>query len=414
METTQRDTRTIGVDTKNLIAQSLLQQSYSGHLRHGALIKAAQQFGVCKKTVHRIWAKAKEQMERGVPVNVRDRVRGYNHKDKMQLDDNKVRQLSMLERSTIRKMARKLEISKSTLGRMKKEGLIRPHTSAVKPILTDLNKLARLRWSLSQIQPIRIDGKLKYNTMHNVVHIDEKWFYMTKSSDRYYLLPDEDEPYRSCIFPFTTMEPAKRNSKNRAKGTMETKPIQSVNKAITRDCIIQKIIPAIKSKWPPNVCKEILIQQDNAKPHISPTDSEFQAIANKDGFKFQIICQPPNVLDLGFFTAIQSLQDDKIAKGVDDLVNNVYSSFEELSPHTLNNVFLSLQGCLLEIMKVHGGNGYKLPHMKKARLSRLDSLPITLEVEEELVKEALEYLQLPENNIGEAYDISRISEALGF
>lgn len=183
--------------------------------------------------------------------------------------------------------------------------------------------------------------------------------------------------------------------------------------------IFEQIIPAIKSKWPPNVCKEILIQQDNAKPHISPTDSEFQAIANIDGFKFQIICQPPNfpdtnVLDLGFFTAIQSLQDDKIAKGVDDLVNNVYSSFEELSPHTLNNVFLSLQGCLSEIMKVHGGNGYKLPHMKKARLSRLDSLPITLEVEEELVKEALEYLQLPENNIGEAYDISRISEALGF
>ena len=70
METTHRDTRTIGVDTKNLIAQSLLQQSYSGHLRHEALIKAAQQFGVCKKTVHRIWAEAKEQMERGVPVNV--------------------------------------------------------------------------------------------------------------------------------------------------------------------------------------------------------------------------------------------------------------------------------------------------------------------------------------------------------
>ncbi|XP_047949548.1 uncharacterized protein LOC125195440 [Salvia hispanica] len=222
METTHRDTRTIGVDTKNLIAQSLLQQSYSGHLRHGALIKAAQQFEVCKKTVYRIWAEEKEQMERGVLVNVRDRVRGYKHKDKMQLHDNKVRQLSMLERSTIRKMARKLEISKSTLGRMKKEGPIRPHTSAVKPILTDLNKLARFRWSFSQIQPIRIDGKLKYNTMHNVVHIDEKWFYMTKISDRYYLLPDEDEPYRSCIFPFTTTEPAKRNSKNRAKGTMET------------------------------------------------------------------------------------------------------------------------------------------------------------------------------------------------
>ncbi|XP_042035328.1 uncharacterized protein LOC121781686 [Salvia splendens] len=302
METTQRDTRTIGVDTKNLIAQSLLQQSYSGHLRHGALIKAAQQFGVCKRTLYRIWAEAKEQMELGVPVNVRDRVRGYNHKDKMQLDVNKVRQLCMLERSTIRKMARKLEISKSTLGRMKKEDLIRPHTSAVKPVLTDLNKLARLRWGLSQIQPIRIDGKLKYNTMHNVVHIDEKWFYMTKSSDRYYLLPDEDEPYRSYHTLHKMEKPFLMENK-----AYFLSQLWNQQRGIQR--IEQKIIPAIKSKWPPNVCKEILIQQDNAKPHISPTDSKFQAIANKDGFKFQIICQPPNspdtnVLDLGFFTAI--------------------------------------------------------------------------------------------------------------
>ena len=43
------------------------------------------------------------------------------------------------------------------------------------------------------------------------------------------------------IFPFTTMEPAKRKSKNRQKGTLETKPIQSVNKAVMRECLIQKV-----------------------------------------------------------------------------------------------------------------------------------------------------------------------------
>lgn len=86
--------------------------------------------------------------------------------------------------------------------------------------------------------------------MHNVVHIDEKWFYMTKSTDRYYLFPDEYEPYRSfknkrfitnvmfmCavskpefgtygqtlfddkigIFPFIENVPTYRISKNRSK-----------------------------------------------------------------------------------------------------------------------------------------------------------------------------------------------------
>jgi hypothetical protein len=34
--------------------------------------------------------------------------------------------------------------------------------------------------------------------MHNIVFIDEKWFYITKNKNNYYLLCDEDEPYRTC------------------------------------------------------------------------------------------------------------------------------------------------------------------------------------------------------------------------
>lgn len=34
--------------------------------------------------------------------------------------------------------------------------------------------------------------------MYNIIHIDEKWFYMTKKSKNYYLLLDEEEPIWSC------------------------------------------------------------------------------------------------------------------------------------------------------------------------------------------------------------------------
>ena len=124
-------------------------------------------------------------------------------------------------------------------------------------------------------------------------------------------------------------------------------------------------IPAIKAKWPENIRKEIFIQQDNVRPHIMHNDAEFQSVANTDGFEFHIICQPANSpncneLDLSFFRAIQSIQDDKLARGVDDLLSNVQSSFEELSAQTLNNVFLTLQGCFTDILKVEGGNDYKL------------------------------------------------------
>ncbi|XP_042035200.1 uncharacterized protein LOC121781540 [Salvia splendens] len=357
-------------------------------------------------------------MDRGEPVMMQGKVKGYQHKDKLMLDEDKFRNLSMLERSTIRKVASKMEVSKTTIGRFLKRNQLKPHTSAIKPTLTETNKIARIKWCLSHIQPTLAEGKLLYHSMHNIVHIDEKWFYMTKTSDRYYLLPDEDVPYRSCkskrfitkvmfmaavsrplcgpdgdiifdgkigLFPFTEQIPAQRSSKNRPKGTMETKPIQSITKEVMTACLINQIIPSIKAKWPANASKKIFIQQDNAKPHLRAADHQFEALASTDGFEFHLISQPPNSPD-----------------------TNV------LDPRTLNRVFITLQSCLTAILQVHGKNDYKIPHMNKNRLERTEGLPLQLQVEEGLVRESLEYLKLPENNTGDSYDIGRLNHALGY
>ena len=80
--------------------------------------------------------------------------------------------------------------------------------------------------------------------------------------------------------------------------------------------IVHKILPAIRIKWPPHLSKTIFIQQDNAKPHILDDDEVFREVATLDGFSFHLVQQPPNspdmnVLDLGFFMSIQSLQHQK-------------------------------------------------------------------------------------------------------
>ncbi|XP_042016290.1 uncharacterized protein LOC121764314 [Salvia splendens] len=452
MDNGQRQTLHLSSNIKNNVVQFLLKHSHDGVLSRGAVMEAAEAHGISRKTVYRLWKAAKEQMQRGEPALMEGKVKGYQHVDRLELDQEKVRNLSTLERSSLRKMAVKLNVSKSTLGHWVKQGKLRPHTNAIKPALTNMNKIARARWSLSQLEPQITQGRVKFQSMHNVVHIDEKWFYMTKVSDRYYLLPDEDEPYRTCkskryitkvmfmcavsrphfgingqstydgkvgIFPFTEFLPAQRRSKNRARGTMETKAINSVTKSVMKDCLIQQIIPAIKAKWPVGASKDIYIQQDNATPHITAMDADFQAVANSDGFRIQLICQPPNspdtnILDLGFFRAIQSLQHEKPCKTVDELVWNVCSSFEELSPQTLNKVFLSLQACLNEILQCRGGNGYKVPHINKDRLQRNGELPNVLEVEEVVVRDVLHYLQMPENSVGAIYDIEPLSNAFGF
>ncbi|KAL4564074.1 hypothetical protein LXL04_028124 [Taraxacum kok-saghyz] len=415
---------------RQAIHQALLQQSSNGELRRGSISDVAALSGVSKRTVSRIWKRAKVQAENGSTIDLSSMKLKVVGRKRVQLDLNQVSQIPLRRRTTVRSIAKSLGVSKSTLHRRIKEGELRPHTNAIKPDLTDANKTKRLEFCLSMITRPLSNSNPTFHDMFNVVHIDEKWFYISKSSKRYYLVPGEDEPSRTCkskkfitkvmflaavarprfdafgneifsgkigIFPLTTREPAKRSSKNRVAGTLETKPILSVTKEITRSWLIEQVLPAIKAKWPPNHTGPIFIQQDNAKPHIEVNDSEFLEASSQDGFDIRLCFQPPNspdlnVLDLGFFRAIQSLQEQEVLHTVDELVSAVQTSFDKMQSHELNNVFLTLQTCMKEILKVQGGNNYRIPHIGKNRLERQGNLPLQIECEQSLIDEAVSYL----------------------
>jgi hypothetical protein len=102
------------------------------------------------------------------------------------------------------------------------------------------------------------DGNIRFPDMFDIIHIDEKWFFLTEEQSRYYLEPDEVEPIRQIkskrfitkvmflaavatprfdshsnkwfdgkigIWPFIKMEPAKRSSRNRQRGTLVSTPV---------------------------------------------------------------------------------------------------------------------------------------------------------------------------------------------
>ena len=99
----------------------------------------------------------------------------------------------------------------------------------------------------------------------------------------------------------------------------------------------------------------IFIQQDNARTHVDPMDTEFCEAAQEDGFYIRLMCQPPNspdlnVLDLGLFRALQSLRYKQAVKTIDDLIHAVEETFENYPVAQLNHIFLTLQ-LLLEIIK---------------------------------------------------------------
>ena len=350
---------------------------------------------------------------------------------RVQIDMVRFRETPLSKRTSIRSLASVLDTNQTSLFRLLKIGVIRHHSNGIRPYLKEENKRCRLQFCLSMLESCSIPHDPTFIGMHNIIHIDEKWFCMSKKSENYYLLPDGEEPLRTCqsknfipkvmflaaisrprfdtqkteifsgkigIFPFVTQEPAKRTSVNRSVGTLETKPITSINKEVIKSFLIEKVLLAIKAKWPRDDLRQpIFIQQDNARTHIGIDDADFCRAATEDGFDIRLMYQPANspdlnVLDLGFFRAIQSLQYKEAPTIVDELVNAVVKSFEAFSTVETDKIFLTLQTCMIEIMKAKGSNKYKIPHSKKAVLERCGRLPTRMKCNPTLVQEVLDYL----------------------
>ncbi|KAM3301962.1 hypothetical protein P3S67_016464 [Capsicum chacoense] len=261
------------------------------------------------RTIQRIWKQCQSSVDNGMSsLDVSLRLTGKVGRKWIGVDINQVKEISLCRRTNIRSLAFAMNMAKSTVFRRVKDGTLRPHSNSIKPQLTEGNK----------------------------------------------------------------KEPAKRNSKNRTAGTMETKPIQSVTKDITRACLIEKVLPAIRAKWPASDSNNpIFLQQDNARPHIGNNDLEFIEAARQDGFDIRF---NPN-------------------KNVDELVEAVERSFDEMKAKQLNHVFLTLQSCMIEVMKDSGGNNYKVPHLNKNGLEREENLPLQLHCDIDIVNKDLALLQ---------------------
>ncbi|KAL8502226.1 hypothetical protein ACS0TY_021368 [Phlomoides rotata] len=114
------------------------------------------------------------------------------------LDIYKIKQIAFEKRSTIRRLTREIGVSKSQVEKWLKEGLIKAYTNDIHPELTPTNKLQMIKYNLNALVLDRNTHQIRFSTMHHVVHIDEKWFYMARAMKRYYILPGEEGPHRSC------------------------------------------------------------------------------------------------------------------------------------------------------------------------------------------------------------------------
>ncbi|XP_074313896.1 uncharacterized protein LOC141649095 [Silene latifolia] len=354
------------------VYNALLERSDRGKLRRNTTTEVSNLLSVPLRTVQRIW-----KLGKSTGGDVKHKKKKNCGRRKVQVDLSRIMDIELNKRTTLRSLAEALGIGHTVLFRHFKEGLIRRHSNTIKPYLKDEHKWVRLRFCLYMLDQSTIPCEPKFIGMYYIVHIDEKWFYITKKTEKYYLLPIESDPLRTCqsknfigkvmflvamarprfdsegkeifsgkigVFPLVNREPAIRRSRNREAGTLVTKPIPSITRDVIRRFLIEKVIPSIQSSWPiEDSGKTIFIQQDNARTHISPNDQEFHRAATQNGFDIRLTCQPANspdlnILDLGFFSAIQSLQQKKRQRRLMSLFLQWKSHLRSIQQRRLNGL----------------------------------------------------------------------------
>ncbi|XP_021771687.1 uncharacterized protein LOC110735806 [Chenopodium quinoa] len=187
----------MSVEEKRQLVDEILLNMEGDSLARGFLSNLARKYHVHISTTTRWFQVIKNHIEEGLVVDVRTKKFGRSGPKPREVIDEFLTSVPLYKRTTKSGYVTALHISKSTLHRLRKKGRLRTHTNTNHPALTDNHKIARLKWVLSHINPIPAEGDPTFIDMQQVIHIDEKWFYLKPETMTLYLFLKEEDPYRA-------------------------------------------------------------------------------------------------------------------------------------------------------------------------------------------------------------------------
>lgn len=181
---------------RSRLIEHLLSGSKGGELGPGDLKNAAKEFSCSRYQVMGVWKRYKQQKEDGVvAIDLRNRRRGNSGRkgiDVAKLNEALL-EVPLKNRTTQRAVAAQLGIPQQTLHQNLKKLGMRAASRFLKPLLTEQGKARRLAWALRWVREGHL-GSRSFDKMDNVVMVDEKWFFIKKQGQRYYLADGEDAP----------------------------------------------------------------------------------------------------------------------------------------------------------------------------------------------------------------------------
>ena len=162
-----------------------------------------------------------------------------------------------------------------------------------------------------------------------------------------------------------------------------------VTKEVYHELLISKLSLAIVEKWlwTDRLSRKIWIQQDGAKSHINTDDNEFKEALQDLEIKVDLYTQAVNspdvnLLDLGFFRAIQSF-NDAAPKNEEELILSVQDVYTNYPRKRLNQTWLTLHSVFNQIILCNRDNDYNIKHLSKEKLERTGHLPNVLDAVDE-------------------------------
>ena len=179
-----------------IMHELLLGVNKKGKPAHGLMGDIAKKYGIHWKTVSRIWATVKNQQKEGAILDATGKKFDRITNTITPFDESRFQALEKSKKTSQKAAANVMGVSQSTVWRWKKKKHIRKHTNAIKPLLMDTNKNDMLFFGISSCIYDEQTDAFKFNDMSNIVHIDEKLFYLTRIQQTYYLTPGEPEPHR--------------------------------------------------------------------------------------------------------------------------------------------------------------------------------------------------------------------------
>ena len=161
-----------------------------GKLKRGQVEVAAAKYNVHRNTIgkHVALVKAKKQGLVASPVKVTNRKKFNARPSHANVRQNLYDTMEEACR-TFEDVAQDVSergettVSSSTVSRDYENKMFKRIRCTAKPMLSDAHRIKRLKHALSMIDPLT----LKFKSLHNIVFLDEKWFFLGKPTTHFYV-----------------------------------------------------------------------------------------------------------------------------------------------------------------------------------------------------------------------------------